>query len=281
MNQSLASLVKKLLPETWKQAFIRTRWRMTGDGIRLAAHTRVDQRSRLQSKVELRTAAAVFGSNIGRWSYLGEYALVIHTEIGAFCSIAPYVIIGGGTHPTREFVTTSPLFYSQHADNRWGKITDPSGTFNEENPKTYIGNDVWIGYGASILPGIRVGDGAIIAAGAVVTKDVQPYQIVGGVPARHMRMRFNGTDVAWLLEIKWWLWPDERLKACRGRFSSIERLREEVDPSRGAKYPPFNPPAFPAEEPALSGRATDDESSVIAGNRPVLPRSGNHSAISR
>ena len=228
MSHFPAKLVKQLLPERLKQAFLRTRWRLSGGNIRLASQTRIDQSSRLGKHVELRTGAAVFGSTVGRWTYFGEYTMVMHTEIGAFCSIAPNVIIGGGTHPTRGFVSTCPLFYSEHKGNPWGKASDPTGIFHGENPKTYVGNDVWIGYGASILPGVRVGDGAIIAAGAVVTKDVQPYEIVGGVPAKHLRLRFDANDIAWLLELKWWRWPDERLKASRAGFSNVERLRQEI-----------------------------------------------------
>ena len=76
-----------------------------------------------------------------------------------------------------------------------------------------IGNDVWIGYEAVVLAGVTIGDGAIVAARAVVTKDVPPYTIVGGVPARPIRKRFPDAEIAQLLELKWWDWPPERIAA--------------------------------------------------------------------
>ena len=84
------------IPETWKQAVIRWRWRLGGRGLRLAAHTRVDRSTRLERSVELKTGAAIFGSQVGRRSYFGEHTLVIHADIGSYCSIAPHVIVGGG-----------------------------------------------------------------------------------------------------------------------------------------------------------------------------------------
>jgi hypothetical protein len=126
-------------------------------------------------------------------------------------------------------VTTSPLFY--------GTIHNPWGTFagsmhrDIELPKTHVGNDVWIGYSAIVLPGLRVGDGAVIAAGAVVTRDVEPYEIVAGVPARAIRSRFDAEDREWLLSLKWWNWSDERLKQLRPQFCSIESLRAAVGTS--------------------------------------------------
>ena len=229
MNQSLTKLVKRAVPDAIKQAFFRARWRWSGRNIRVASTARIDHGTRLGDHTTLHAGSTVFGSSVGRWSYLGDFALVIHADIGAFCSIAHHVIIGGGTHPTNDFVSTCPLFYSARAENPWREASLPGPAFNE-TPRTYVGNDVWIGYGAIVLPGVRIGDGAIVAAGAVVTKDVQPYEIVGGVPAKRIRFRFEASDIEWLLKLEWWRWPDERLKQSRAQFAHISHLRREHGP---------------------------------------------------
>jgi acetyltransferase-like isoleucine patch superfamily enzyme len=190
---------------------------------------RIDTFDDFAGNSSLGAGASVFGSRVGRWTYFGDHALAINCEIGAFCSIAAHAVIGGGNHPTRDYVTTSPLFYGT-IHNPWGVF---SGSMQRdiELPRTRIGNDVWIGYSAIVLPGKRIGDGAVIAAGAVVTHDVEPYEIVAGVPARSIRTRFDPEDVEWLLSIEWWKWSDERLKQLRPKFCSIESLRAAMNTS--------------------------------------------------
>ena len=116
--------------------------------------------------MSLHTGAAVYGTRVGRWTYFGAHSLVIYSDVGAFCSIAPHVIIGGGVHPTNR-VATSPLFYSAER-NSWGGFPGAL-RLDAERARTHIGNDVWIGHSAVVLPGVHVGDGAVIGAGAVVT----------------------------------------------------------------------------------------------------------------
>ena len=139
--------------------------------------------------------------------------------------------MGGGRHPVGPNVTTSPVFYSGHS-NPWGTFPGVMDRATEL-PKTYIGNDVWIGYSAVVLPGVRIGDGAVVAAGAVVTKDVAPYDIVAGVPARSLRSRFDAEDVEWLMRLQWWKWPEEKLRRLRPQFSSVAALREAVETKSG------------------------------------------------
>lgn len=143
-------------------------------------------------------------ARIGDYSYVGPGTRVIYTTVGKFCSIAGGVCLGMGTHPL-QFLSSSPIFISPHngTGHRWVDV--PVGF--DEYETTVVGNDVWIGSRAMILGGITIGDGAVVAAGAVVTKDVPPYAIVGGVPARIIRYRFTPEMINKLLAVKWWNLP--------------------------------------------------------------------------
>lgn len=125
-------------------------------------------------------------------------------SVGAYCSFSTGVqILLGGNHRT-DWVSTYPF------SHLWAEASHLPG-HPAPTEETVIGNDVWIGFGATIVGGVKIGDGAVIGAHAVVTKDVPPYAIVGGNPARLIRMRFNDATVTRLLELKWWQWPEERI----------------------------------------------------------------------
>ncbi len=124
--------------------------------------------------------------------------------VGSFCSIGPDVLfIARAGHPT-DLPSTFPFRARRFADATGGEDALAKGG-------TAIGNDVWIGARAIVMGNLCIGDGAIVAAGAVVTKDVPPYAIVGGNPARLIRYRFAEDTVARLLKIAWWDWPDETI----------------------------------------------------------------------
>lgn len=139
-------------------------------------------------------------TQLGNYSYVGYNTHLNNVNIGNYCSISSDIKIGLGTHPTHLF-STSPVFYSD--SNPFNlKINK---THYNDNPKlTIIKNDVWIGSNVIIMDGVRVGNGAIIAAGSVVTKDVSDYAIVGGVPAKLIRKRFDEDTIKKLNESKWW-----------------------------------------------------------------------------
>lgn len=171
-----------------------------------------------------KTAKVGTGSNciyvqMGRYSYMGKNNSVANTSIGSFCSIASYCAIGGGAHPL-DMVSTSPVFYG--GKNVFGQNF---GTIEAEiNKSVIIGNDVWIGEGVFINDGITVGDGAIIGAHSVVTHDIPAYAVVAGAPAKVLRYRFSEDEVQKLIELKWWDWPEEKLKQQGNRFASIEEI---------------------------------------------------------
>ena len=135
---------------------------------------------------------------------IGSYA---HVHVGKFTSIADYVkaiMLGHNS----ENVSTFPFNHKNFSSHF-------SGT-KGNHPKKYgsirIGNDVWIGYEAVLMGGITISDGAIVAAHSLVTKDVKPYEIVGGIPAKHIKFRFSEKDIKLLLKIKWWDWPIKEIQ---------------------------------------------------------------------
>lgn len=127
--------------------------------------------------------------------------------IGRFSAIAPGVtlLMPAGNHPT---VGPSTYPFTMFG-GEWAERTLDTYLSIPAPPDTRIGNDVWIGRGATVMPGVSIGDGAVVAAHSVVTRDVEPYALVGGNPARHIRSRFPEPDVALLLEARWWDWPIE------------------------------------------------------------------------
>ncbi len=169
---------------------------------------------------------------LGRRSYIvtdtfSPYIANPETTIGSFTSIGMDVHIGHGVHPT-NYLSTSPYFY---LDRLYYKNKDtPSHNEYESMEPVHIGNDVWIGSGVFIKNGITIGDGAIVGAHAVVTKDVPPYAIVCGNPARIIRYRFSDDIIKQLLELKWWNLPDDIIKQIPydDVYKAIEFLKSKV-----------------------------------------------------
>ena len=151
----------------------------------------------------------------GAYSYVNENSTMGNVTLGRFTSIGPGFMCGYGEHPT-NFITTSPVFYSTR---RQCGISFTETSRYDEQHQTTIGNDVWIGARAFVRDGVKIGDGALIAAGAVVTADVPDYAIVGGVPAKLIRYRFPEDVVQQLLEIQWWNWSEDRLREAQPQLA--------------------------------------------------------------
>ena len=179
--------------------------------------------SKIHKTAKVGNGAQVVNCTIGRYSYLYGTAAV-NADIGAFCSIAAGSSIGGGSHPT-DWVSSSPVFYK-------GKnVLKTNFSQNEytEFKQTTIGNDVWIGAKCNIKGGITIGDGAVIGMGSIVTKDVPPYEIWAGNPAKCIRKRFDDETVEKLLETKWWELPDEKLKELGDLFNDPKKLIQHLE----------------------------------------------------
>ena len=151
--------------------------------------------------------------------------------IGKFCSIAcgAKFIFNCANHTFKSLSTyTFPLFFEE-----WDLPKSELASAWDNKGDIIIGNDVWIGYDAVIMAGVTIGDGAIIGTRAVVTKDVAPYSIVGGVPAREIRKRFAPEVVEWLMELKWWDWPEEKIRKAipaiqAGDVEALEKINSIV-----------------------------------------------------
>ncbi|MXO67211.1 type B chloramphenicol O-acetyltransferase [Altericroceibacterium endophyticum] len=130
--------------------------------------------------------------------------------IGSFCSIgsgAAFIMAGNQGHRS-DWISTFPFYWMPEID-----VFEDARNGFEPAGDTVIGNDVWIGTEAIVMPGVKIGHGAVIGTRALVAKDVEPYAIVGGNPSKTLRMRFVDADIARLLELRWWDWSDDELKA--------------------------------------------------------------------
>lgn len=178
-------------------------------------------------------------SYIGYGTYIvGENCYIHDCKIGRFCSIASNCHIGLGDH-TLDMVSTSPLFYSAHSllpEHFLSKsIPLPEQTIGGTNYKVMIGNDVWMGYNVCVKEGITIGDGAIIGAKSLVTRDIPPYAIAVGTPAKVIKYRFSPEQIEKLLAVKWWdkdlSWIKENVQS----FQNIDAFLAAAETANSSK----------------------------------------------
>jgi acetyltransferase-like isoleucine patch superfamily enzyme len=179
---------------------------------------------------------------IGAFSYIGAGSAVSSVDIGRYCSIATGVIISPTEHPSDRF-TTHPIAFDNKGpfseSNEFNEIVGGPKINGGVMPRTTIGHDVWVGANVIIRRGLSIGNGAIIGAGSIVTRNVKPYEIVGGITAKHIRPRFDEETVSRLLALNWWLYD---LRQCpltdneRGSIQSFLKLMEGLKAS-GYLYP--------------------------------------------
>ena len=194
-------------------------------------YTRVEH-SALGDRVRLERNNQIVYSNLGRYCYTGGNTIIKNADLGSFNSIAWNVSIGGNTHDLNHITTHSFLVYSKWnmgGDGNWGFV----------KKKCEIGHDVWIGASANILRGVSIGNGAVIGAASVVTRDVPPYAIVVGNPARVIRLRCKEEWIERLQQLRWWELPEEIIRENLALFQAeltmdvikqIEEIKQGYNP---------------------------------------------------
>lgn len=214
---------------------IRIRKTLSGNHLRLEKGVRVKNNASLEGYNKLCKNSYLSGS-LGFGSYIGENSVVIG-KVGRFCSIASNVTFLTKTHPISGFVSTHPIFYSL---KKQCGITFASGQLFDEEPKLdgskfsiIVGNDVYIGYGATIIGPAIIGDGAVVAANATVIGDVAPYTVVGGIPAKLIKQRFSEDDIKWLMQLQWWNRDVKWIEEHSDSFMSIKALKLTVGKESG------------------------------------------------
>jgi phosphonate metabolism protein (transferase hexapeptide repeat family) len=175
--------------------------------------------ARIGAYVEIHEGVQVRDSVVGDYCYLQEYVSLLNTDVGRFTAVAAMVRIGAPNHPygrvSQHRFTYTPEYY-------WPAQKRDQGFFAQRGAdRCRIGNDVWMGHGAIVLPGVEIGDGAVVGAGAVVTRDVAPYTIVAGVPAKLIKRRFEPAIAGRLQTLAWWDWTHERLEAAVDDFRHL------------------------------------------------------------
>lgn len=203
----------------WVQSLMMRRKNIT-----ISPLARFNKNTVIEGNNVIQRGVMIGNSFVGRNTYISANSELINCKIGRFCSIATNVKIADGTHPSAVFVSTCPSFFSTRKQNGQSLVKEDKypELLQVGNRSAIIGNDVWIGTNVIIKGGVTIGDGAIIAMGSVVTKDVPAYAIVAGVPARIIRYRFTDEQISSLLNIQWWNKNGEWLKTHIDDFSDIE-----------------------------------------------------------
>lgn len=220
------NMFKKII----KYCILKYKWR---DKCKFDYSGDISIRSTFEGANQIHPHSTFYG-HLGFGSYISNNCS-LSADIGRFTSIAPFVRCNYGQHPYKEpFVTTSPCFFSTELyKGQCGFTFAKKQMFKElryyneiKKIGVKIGSDCWIGEGVFLVGGIKIADGAIVLAHAVVTKDVPPYAIVGGVPAKILRYRYDEETISFLLKIRWWDKPIQWLKENWELLSDIKRFKQ-------------------------------------------------------
>lgn len=207
----------KYIKQTIKHFLLKKRFSKS----KIHNNVNIDNNSTIGKNTVLFNSVSIQNTKIDNYSYIQSNSVISSTNIGKFCSIASNVNIGLAEHPT-NFISTSPIFYdnTQPLPFFFSKKQEFKNIYSTTN----IEADVWIGQSAIIKSGVNIRVGAIIGAGAVVVKDVEPYSIVGGVPAKHIKYRFDEVLKDELIQSKWWQYTDEQIIELSSYFSKPKEL---------------------------------------------------------
>lgn len=223
----LKPLLRGLVPSALRRARFERRLRRRFGLVSLGnvEPQRISPSSEFGHRCRVNGAVFIQNSCIGDYTYIEAGVRVLASDIGKFCAIAPFAQIGLASHPIERDVSGHPAFYL-HTPRLGYDLVDT--TRHDDLQRTSIGHDVWVGAGALIRDGVRVGHGAVIAAGAVVVRDVDPYAIVGGVPASTIRHRFTPEEIAYLLDLAWWDRSEGWIRDHAHLMSDLDALKEQI-----------------------------------------------------
>ncbi|MFG6585064.1 chloramphenicol acetyltransferase [Sulfitobacter sp. 1A12779] len=169
--------------------------------------------------VEIGRATRLAHSEFGDYSYCDRWCDIANTQVGKFSNIAASVRIGATDHPMEK--ASLHHFHYRAGDYFDGAENDADWFALRRSRRTVIGHDTWLGHGAQVRPEVTIGHGAVVAGGAIVTRDVAPYMIVAGIPAKPLRRRFSESIAARMEELAWWDWPHDRLQASLKDFQTL------------------------------------------------------------
>jgi phosphonate metabolism protein (transferase hexapeptide repeat family) len=176
--------------------------------------------SRFGAYVEIGKGSRVAHSDVGDYSYCDRYADIANARIGKFANIAAFARIGATDHPLH---TASCHHFLYRSADYWDDASPDEALFAHRKSRiAHIGHDTWIGAGAMIKPEVTLGHGAVVAAGAVVTKDVAPYTIVAGTPAKPLRLRQPSGIAERLIDLAWWDWSHDALRMALDDFRALD-----------------------------------------------------------
>lgn len=201
--------------------------------LKLGKNVYINRKCEFGGRNYLSDYSSLISSSIGYASYLGKSTAIKNTSIGKYTSIGPDVKCVFGKHPSDTFVSTHPAFFStmkqvgfsyakEQLFQEFEKPLDDEGKYS-----IVIGNDVWIGAGVTLMDGVTIGDGAILATNSLIVKDIEPYAIVGGVPAKVIKYRFEKEEIAFLKDFKWWEKDDDWIQKNIDIFSDIKKLMQK------------------------------------------------------
>jgi len=195
--------------------------------VHISIFARFDASTELGTYCKIRGRVYIRNATVGDATYIGSNGFFDNAIIGKFCSIGSNVKIVVNAHPSKDFVSTHPAFYSTLKQSGFTFTSlqlfdDHKYLDKKKGISVIIGNDVWIGSDVKIIGGVKVGNGAIIGTGAIVTKNIPPYAIVVGVPAKVIRYRFTQEQIDFLNEFEWWNKPWDWLKHNSQNFTDID-----------------------------------------------------------
>ncbi|MFZ7121510.1 MAG: CatB-related O-acetyltransferase [Eubacteriaceae bacterium] len=207
--------INKIVPGFIKEYILLMKLRVRFPNCKIYSYL-IGSSSKIGNKVIIMHNSVIHNNCIIEdYSYINTNTVVGYAHIGKFCSIGCNCQIGIHNHPI-NYVSTSPYTYGK--DN----IFDEPSFYEDFQNKTIVGNDCWIGSNVIIMQGVKIGDGAIIAAGSVVTKNVEPYGIVAGVPSKLINKRFDQPEIDYLLKLKWWDMDIDNIKKYKDMFINKE-----------------------------------------------------------